>query len=198
MRLYLVRHGQTPWNVLKKWQGTQDINLNETGIAQAIILAKKLTEYEIDIIYSSPLSRAKTTSEIIQKKINKDLKINKGLEEINFGSWENNTLEELENKYKDSFLEWDLCHAPHSYKEHGVEGFKELQERSFITIEEICKNNYKSALIVTHGTWIRALVCKLMDIPIENKRCFQIENCTITTLDYCKDTRDFKVISLNA
>ena len=62
MRLLLTRHGQTDWNVQGKAQGRTDTELNSTGIEQAKRLAEKIKNYNIDIIISSPLKRARKTA----------------------------------------------------------------------------------------------------------------------------------------
>lgn len=64
MKLYLVRHGQTDWNLKHKEQGQVDIPPNETGIEQAKNLRTKLKSYDFDICYCSPLKRAAQTAEI--------------------------------------------------------------------------------------------------------------------------------------
>ena len=65
MKLYVMRHGQTDWNVLGKVQGITDVELNERGIEQAKQAKDKVNQYEIDLIVYSPLKRAKKTAEIV-------------------------------------------------------------------------------------------------------------------------------------
>ncbi len=65
MNLFVVRHGQTEWNVLKKMQGSADISLNDRGIEQAHLTKENLKDNNIDFIFCSPLIRAKQTAKII-------------------------------------------------------------------------------------------------------------------------------------
>ena len=68
--IYIVRHGQTEWNILGKTQGHGDSNLTAKGREQAELLAESMTKYPIDYIYSSDLGRAYQTAEIIGNKLN--------------------------------------------------------------------------------------------------------------------------------
>lgn len=65
--IYLVRHGQTDWNIEHRIQGQTDVPLNATGRAQAVELSEKLSNFNIQKIISSDLSRAKETAEIINR-----------------------------------------------------------------------------------------------------------------------------------
>lgn len=65
--IYLVRHGQTNWNLLKKFNGCTDTELNQTGIEQAKSQAENLMNVSFDVCFCSPLKRARQTCEIIFK-----------------------------------------------------------------------------------------------------------------------------------
>ena len=91
MKLLLTRHGQTDWNVAGKIQGTTDIELNETGKIQAKETGKKLLNYDIDVIISSPLKRAKNTAEIIRGDRDIEILLDDGLKERCFGEFEGKT-----------------------------------------------------------------------------------------------------------
>ena len=86
MKFIFVRHGETEYNRLnKRMGGWIDEPLNETGLKQAEELARKLKD-NFDIIISSPLKRAKKTSEIIAKKFNKKIVFSDYLKERDLGS----------------------------------------------------------------------------------------------------------------
>ncbi len=88
MNLYVIRHGQTEWNVMKKMQGSIDIPLNKKGIKQAYITKKNLDHISIDVIFCSPLKRAKQTAEIINKGRNLEIIYDERLKERNYGEFE--------------------------------------------------------------------------------------------------------------
>lgn len=85
MKLYLIRHGQTDWNVQGKIQGICDIELNAIGIKQAEEMSRKVLEqnYKIKKIYSSKQKRALKTAEILSEIININYISLDGLQEIN-------------------------------------------------------------------------------------------------------------------
>ena len=88
MNIYVVRHGQTEWNVLKKMQGSADIPLNEKGIEQAKQTKYNLEDVDIDFIFCSPLMRAKQTAEVINEDRNLNITFDERLRERNYGEFE--------------------------------------------------------------------------------------------------------------
>ena len=84
--IYIIRHGQTDWNIENRTQGQTDISLNANGIKQAELITKKIENLKIDNIISSDLKRAYMTAQIINKKFNKTIKTDKRLREFCFGT----------------------------------------------------------------------------------------------------------------
>ena len=99
MKLYIVRHGTTDWNVQCRFQGRIDIELNSNGRMLAGKLGEKLENVHFDCIYSSPLSRAYETANLIRGHRNIQIIKNDLLAEIAFG--------ELEGSLSDDFLNTD-------------------------------------------------------------------------------------------
>ena len=83
----LIRHGETEWNLLGKFQGCTDIALSQDGIKQAEALRDRL-KGDFDYIYSSPLMRANETAKILASEYNKEVEVVQDIREINFGEWE--------------------------------------------------------------------------------------------------------------
>ena len=93
----MIRHGVTEWNIKKMIQGTIDVPLNEEGLRQARAVSQRLAgHYSIDVIYSSPSSRALSTAHCINEKYSVDLKVDHNLIEIDFGSLSSHSLDDLE------------------------------------------------------------------------------------------------------
>jgi broad specificity phosphatase PhoE len=92
--LLLVRHGETNWNAERRWQGHADVPLNDRGRAQAHALAEQLAGESIDAIYSSDLSRARDTAEIVGARLDMPVVVDAELREIDVGPIEGMTAEE--------------------------------------------------------------------------------------------------------
>ena len=93
--IYIVRHGQTEWNLLGKTQGHGNSDLTPKGIEQAELLADSMTKYPIDYIYSSDLGRAYQTAEIIGNKLSIEVEKTEALREMNFGTWEGRIIKDI-------------------------------------------------------------------------------------------------------
>lgn len=100
MRIYLVRHGETDWNKQQRLQGREDVPLNESGKEQARICGEAIKELSIDLIVTSPLSRAKDTAKIIGTMIGKqEVIVDENLIERDFGEASGMTYREKNDTY---------------------------------------------------------------------------------------------------
>ena len=103
--LYIIRHGQTDWNKEKRIQGKTDIELNEEGITQSKLLAEVFTALPISAVYSSYLSRAKKTAEIIARPFGHQVVEHEHLYERNKGSIEGLLISEYKRTFQDKLEE---------------------------------------------------------------------------------------------
>lgn len=185
-RLYLARHGQTEWNRLSKVQGRTDIELSETGIIQAKLLAKRMKRENIDVIYSSNLKRALKTAEAIAEYKNFSINESEKYQEICFGPWEGMTINEIKKKYSEDYRIYR--EDPVNFTLPGAETFLELSERTYNAIREIVNCNIgKNILIVSHGTAIKAAIIKILGIDIKNYTKFRIDNASISVIEFYDD-----------
>lgn len=147
--IYLIRHGQTNWNVEGKLQGKTDIPLNENGKKQAKNISDNIAKLNITRIISSDLSRAKETAEIINEKIQGKMFTDKRLREVDYG--------ELEGKFVKSFSEetWDIFNSsPEKLKGESREN---VYRRIKSLFNEI-KDEEENILVVTHGGALRMMM----------------------------------------
>ena len=174
MKLYLVRHGQTDWNVARKFQGDTDIPLNQTGIEQAHMVKEKLNNINIYLCISSPLSRTLETARIIcDNQI--PIITNQLLIERDLGEYEGKIIEE---SHYDGSLYWDY---KLNLNDKGVESIKDLFKRCEEFLNQI-KEEYKdkNLLIVSHGATIRAIHYIISSYSEEEKFLkFDVPNCCL-------------------
>lgn len=153
MTILLIRHGQTNWNLESKLQGREDIPLNETGRSQAKTCAQYLSDQTWHTIYTSPLSRAKETAQIISKELNHPpVVIEPLLIEREFGKGSGITWSELKARYP---------LYPDEIPE-GMEPFSSLclrMEQALYTC--ITKSAGHNIILISHGASINALLYHL-------------------------------------
>ncbi len=166
--IYLVRHGETEWNVLKKIQGHTDIELTEKGLAQAGHLAEKFKTNQLHAAFSSDLIRAKKTAEIIALQHKIAVKTTKVLRERFLGRLEGKSWTGREPKIQKL---WDkvatLTEAERKeHKLNRVENDKDVMRRFIPFIRGIAVGYAgKKVLIVTHGGVMRLFFQHLGFLP---------------------------------
>ncbi len=176
MKLYIVRHGKTDWNVARRLQGRADIPLNENGREIARKTAEGIRNIPIDFAISSPLSRAKETAEILVNKRKIPVYLDERLEEISFGVMEG----QIKNEQIDHFF-----HSPEIYQPpKGAESIPHLLSRTEEFLEELASNpqlKEKNILIATHGAATRALLANIKHLSIKEFWSGSVpKNCGIT------------------
>lgn len=182
-KLYLVRHGETEWNKASKIQGKTDTELSAEGIEQAHKLAKRLSNEDINLIFSSSLKRALRTAEIIKEYKSCRIVKSDKYHEICLGPWEGMTINEIEEKYSEHFRVYR--EDPANFKLPGAETFLDLTERTYNEIINIVnKYDDKNILLVSHGTTIKAAIIKILGIDIINYNKFRIDNASISIIGF--------------
>lgn len=160
---YIVRHGKTQWNMLKKTQGKMDSPLTEEGIAAAKTLRKKMEALSIDRVYSSDLKRAMHTAELLVP--GKTIREMPGFREIDFGVWEGKTIDAIKTDYAKMHDTWRS--APEGVHFPNGESMMQAQERVLRTFWSIdAKEQDRNILIVAHGMIIKLLLVGLLEAPM--------------------------------
>ena len=145
MKILFVRHGQTDWNIEKRAQGHNDIELNKTGIEQAYEVKEQLKNIKIDRIYASPLKRALKTAVIINEAHNVELCVENALIERNFGQIEGTCFEG--NQWYECW-NYDL----NTKYEMGGECVQDFFKRIHDFLDNLSeKSSDETVLIVSHG-----------------------------------------------
>ena len=155
---YVFRHGETDYNLEKRWQGCGiDIDLNQTGKQQAKDLAEKMQTLKIEIIYSSPLKRAYQTAQAVSEKTNAQIKIIPELTEASVGLCEGLTRDEIANKYPEIWEKWynDDGNINWSIRWPKGESKQEIKDRLFTAFEKILNTKETTIGIASHSGSIR-------------------------------------------
>ena len=163
LKLYIVRHGQTEWNVLEKFQGQLNSPLTPEGIEKVKETAKELKNIKFKAGYTSQMGRTIATAEMIlennkyeqEKTSDQKLKLQKlsELNEIHFGEWQGLTFKETFVKYPKEAHNYFYDVKNYNAKNIKGEELKDGLERFLKGLEKI-REEQKSGniLIVTHGT----------------------------------------------
>lgn len=163
---WLIRHGQTDWNITGRIQGSTDIPLNEQGLQQAHAIADTLDGLMPDAIYSSPQIRARKTAEIVAETLGiKDIELDSRLRERNMGGWEGQIMNELRQRYPEEFIRREK--DPLHYRNPGSESALEVAERLRAFIKHAFATHPQGKVIlVSHGYALSILRCVLERLPL--------------------------------
>ena len=165
-KFILVRHGQSKANECGYLVGNMEAPLSQKGERQARAVSEYILKaYKVDVIYSSPLSRAINTVKGVADALNLKINAEDKLKEFNFGAWEGLTLEEIKNKFDDGYSKWAA--DPGVFVPEGGESMALLQKRVVEALKEIGKReDGKTVLIGSHSSVIRALQCYIQGLPL--------------------------------
>lgn len=183
MRLILVRHGQTDWNVERRLQGSTDKELNEAGRKQAECVARLLQDEPLAAVYASPLKRATETASIIAKPHSLQVQTDPCLMELDQGALEGLTQQELRANHADLLQRW--AENPGPVKMPGGESLQQLQERAWGCIQRIvAQHNNSSVVVVSHNLTILSIICQAIQLDLSSFRRLRQEPASVSILDF--------------
>lgn len=182
-KLIFVRHGEADGNVQKIFHGQYDSNLTENGRRQAARTADYLENVKIDVLYASDLKRTMETAGYIARKKHLDIHQDKRLREIFGGQWENVPWALLPEQFPAVYENW--LSYPHRLVMPEGESMVDFQKRLAEAVEDIAARHCgENICIVTHGTALKALLCKFRGIPLsefpKQKWC---DNASVTMVE---------------
>jgi broad specificity phosphatase PhoE len=168
LKLYLVRHGETEWNKLGRFQGQNDNSLNELGLAQARDTARAAISWKPTAIYSSPLCRTMRVAEEISRLVGLPVTPDPRLKELDLGDLEGITGQEMRTGWPEVYETWR--NEPESVMMPGGESLVQLQERTWQAFQSLedAHNQGDAIIMVSHNFAIRALCGKLLGLPLSH------------------------------
>ncbi|PIC64845.1 histidine phosphatase family protein [Sporosarcina sp. P13] len=166
-----VRHGVTAWNKEGRAQGSSNIPLDDEGMLTAEKLAWRLAGEDWDIIYTSPMTRARQTADLLAKQLNVEVIEDERLRERSGGLIEGTTEQERQQKWGPKWRELDLqCETEESVIARGLE----------FVANQVRLNPDQRILVVSHGSFLKRIIVALLE---DQKYAVTIDNTSLTVID---------------
>lgn len=185
--LLLLRHGQTPLSIEKRFSGLGDPELTPTGLAQAEAAAARLArrQRQVEVVVTSPLTRARQTAEVVASRTGSAVLVDEDLRETDFGAWEGYTFAEIQRRWPGELAAWlaDPGVAP-----PGGESFASTARRVEQARERILKaHESRSVVVVSHVTPIKTLIRFALGAPPEALYRMHLDVACLSAIDYYAD-----------
>ena len=175
MKLYIARHGETPWNVENRVSGRTDVPLTEKGMEQARLLAHSAMGKGIEVILCSPLLRARQTAQAVSEAIGVPIELDERLMELDFGSFEG-------GPRSDPDFQYTRAQFPTRYP--GGESAFQLAHRVYSCLEDVkCRYAGKTVLLVCHGGVCRMVRSYFMDLTNDEYSYYFAPNAELVEYD---------------
>jgi len=190
-RFILVRHGETQSSLERRFAGSTDVDLTQTGRDQVAALARRLRPVRVDVMHVSPLRRCVQTAEAITAVTGRKAEITPDIRECAFGEWENLTLAEVLESWSDDMQRWI---ADESVCPPGGESWHELGERvERWFADAAARYEGRTVLAVTHGGPIIWLGRFLTAAPREAMGVFMVDTASISVVQIADGRRRIRV-----
>ena len=180
MRLIVVRHGETQYNIENRITGQSDVPLSPLGERQAKRVGAYLASEKIDSIVSSDLQRARTTAQAIAHPHTILVQEDADLREIAMGEWEGHNGTEIKERFAESQAKWRTDATNYAIP-GGGENLIQVQARIVRAIERWYTHSPEATVVwVTHGGIIGLLACHLLGLDVNRRWQFRHDNASIT------------------
>jgi broad specificity phosphatase PhoE len=184
-RCYLVRHGQTAWNLENRIQGRSDQPLNEIGLAQAQQLGSRFAKHHVAGIFTSHLARSQATAEAIANGNGHKVRpvIETELAEMHLGAWEGLTPGEVDLRYNQAYELWRR--QPSTVRIPDAESVEEFQARVRRVFWKLtAQMGQGEYVVVSHGGVIAAVVAEVLGADYERLlRRLRLDNAGVTAIE---------------
>ncbi|EPL9570534.1 2,3-diphosphoglycerate-dependent phosphoglycerate mutase GpmB [Providencia rettgeri] len=183
LQVYLVRHGETEWNLARRIQGQSDSPLTATGRLQAKQVAERIKSEGITHIITSDMGRTLETAQIIASVCGCEIITEPRLRELNMGVLEQRAIESLTEEEE----QWrkSLVDGTHGGRIPNGESMEELYTRMFAALNSCLDLPEGSRpLLVSHGIALSSLISRIMGVPAYSERRLRLRNCSLSRVDY--------------
>jgi len=185
-KVYIVRHGESVWNLEQRLQGGQDPALSEAGYRQAARVAEVLEGLGVAAVYSSPLRRAAETARIIAGALRVPVHLHADLREIGMGAWEGMPFRDLLARDGEAYRAWIA--APADCLPPEGEPMAAFADRVMAALGEVREKYPRNdAVVVTHGVVARVLVARTLGLDLNLIYRMRVSNCSVSCLTFGGD-----------
>lgn len=184
---YLIRHGQTDWNVVYRWQGHTDIPLNENGRQQARLLGVFLRDVPIDRAISSDSGRAYETAQLALGGRDIPIERDPDLREFNAGKFEGMTWDEIRAQYPDDVTAMNADWFNYVFPDGESRGA--MQTRAVAAFKRILSDGVgEHVLIASHGMTVRGILHGLFPETVSHPMSLKaVENTSVSIIKQTPD-----------
>ena len=193
-RVIFIRPGETAWNRYKRWQGHCEIPLNDNGRKQAARLGQFVRNTGVTKLYSSDLSRAAETAQILAEHLGIEPILDARLRERDIGHWQGLTMAEIQEWYPGEYAKLLADPDGHQIIGNG-ESRSEVEARVLSSFDDAIKDDGDEVIgVVSHSTALRVLLRRL--VPDSNPYGRSFSNMSVTTLMRNGDG-DWRIVQLD-
>ena len=185
LHLMLVRHGETEWNVQRRFQGQTDVPLSDFGKWQAELIAGRLKSQKIDALYTSDLKRARETAAAIAEFSRLEIVSEPRLRELKFGILEGMTFDEAQVQHPEMIAAWldDFHSTP-----EGSESIEDFHLRLVSLLEDLKrKHDEQVVLLVAHGGPLSEILRIVLGLSQEKRWYLELENASLSEVLIAED-----------
>lgn len=191
MILYLIRHGESAFNVEGRIQGQLDVPLSALGQQQAAAVPTEFAERTIQALYCSPLRRAYDTAQPLAEALKLPIQTDDRLREINAGVFQGLLWSEIADRYPEAAHAWKQQDP--DYRIPQGESRRDLMHRGRAALEAIRETGYESVVVVAHGGVLTAALKACLEVPAE-RNPFMLYNGSISMVEWATQ---FRLVTLN-
>ena len=191
-KIYLIRHGETESNKKGIFRGRLDIPLSQSGKEQASSVFNYFKEKNIELVFSSPLSRALETAKTIFP--NKKIKIDERLNNLDLGNWSGVEKEKIKKERPDEWNMW--VNSPEKIKFPEGESIKDVYKRVNSLLNSLKKVKADKIALISHRSVLKTLLAASIGMKDNFFWKFHLDNASISILIY-NSSRGFTIYKLN-
>jgi broad specificity phosphatase PhoE len=179
----LVRHGETEWNRREIFRGRADVELNERGREQAKALGAALDRRSIDVVYSSPLSRAVETAEAITGPHGMSVEIEDAFIDFHYGTWQGLPHDEVRQRYPDMYHDW--VERPHTVRMDGGESLRMVRRRAMQALMRVVdRHQDETVVVVAHRVVNKVMLCAVLELDNSHFWRIRQDTCALNVFEW--------------